>query len=54
MQVVGWLVVIAMTWMSILTIQQAIQKNYRIKKPPGFGRSAILKAEIIIQPLLAL
>ena len=26
MQVVGWLVVIAMTWMSILTIQQAIQK----------------------------
>jgi Mn2+/Fe2+ NRAMP family transporter len=26
MQVVGWLVVIAMTWMSILTIQMAIQK----------------------------
>ena len=26
MQVVGWLVVVAMTWMSFLTIQQAIQK----------------------------
>ena len=26
MQVVGWLVVIAMSWMSVITIQQAIQK----------------------------
>jgi Mn2+/Fe2+ NRAMP family transporter len=26
MQVVGWMVVAVMSWMSILTIQQAIQK----------------------------